>query len=99
MLTYWDVATLNQYGSFNKENYDVMVELQRSSGGKPIGIGECSVLPSVEILTKQPNWSFFMSWSEETFIDQGRGTNKNDDIIAVYNSDKVITLDEMLGWK
>mgnify|MGYP003888605245 CR=1 FL=1 len=66
-----------------------------------MGIGECSVLPSVEILTKQPNWSFFMSWSEETFFDfeHNQVTNTDDKIKAVYNSDRVITLEEMPGWK
>jgi hypothetical protein len=37
-----------------------------------------------------------MSWSEETFIERDeRGTNTNEQIRAVYNSDKVLTLDEM----
>jgi len=96
--SYWDIATLDFYDGetveerYAQDKYAVMV---RAANGKPIGIGECSVLPSVEILTNQPKWSFFMSWSEETFINTGHGTNTNGDIEAVYNSDKVLTLDEM----
>ena len=37
--------------------------------------------------------SFFMSWSEWTFK-----SNTASDISLVYNSDRVVTLDEMPGW-
>jgi mannan endo-1,4-beta-mannosidase len=89
--SYWDIATLDVYEGFDPWKYEVMV---RASNGKPIAIGECSVLPSVEILNAQPNWSFFMSWSELTFKE-----NSNAGISSVYNSNRVITLEEMPGWK
>jgi len=89
--SYWDIATLDVYEGFGQWKYEVMV---RASNGKPIAIGECSVLPSVEILNAQPNWSFFMSWSELTFKE-----NSNAGISSVYSSNRVITLEEMPGWK
>jgi mannan endo-1,4-beta-mannosidase len=96
--SYWDVVTLDIYEGFDEWKHEVMNTVR---GNKPMGIGECNVLPSVEILTKQPNWSFFMSWSEETFFDfeHNQVTNTDDKIKAVYNSDRVITLEEMPGWK
>jgi mannan endo-1,4-beta-mannosidase len=88
--SYWDIASLDVYEGFDQWKYDVMLN---ASNGKPIAIGECNRLPSVNTLNNQPNWSFFMSWSELTFKD-----NTNTEISSVYNSNRVVTLEEMSGW-
>jgi mannan endo-1,4-beta-mannosidase len=49
---YWDVATLDVYGSYQSWKYDAMV---RVSGGKPIGIGECEKLPDANRLNWRTN--------------------------------------------
>ena len=62
---YWDVASLDNYnsdgGGYAQWKHDVMVEV---AGGKPIAIGECSKLPTLNNLSSQARWTFFMSWSE-----------------------------------
>jgi mannan endo-1,4-beta-mannosidase len=62
-------------------------------GGKPIAIGECAKLPTLEELETQPKWTFFMSWSELT-----KESNSDEVLKKLYNSDQVITLDEMPKW-
>lgn len=90
--TYWDVAALDVYdgGGYTMAKYNTMV---KAAGGKPIAIGECSVLPTVDILKEQPKWTFFMSWSELTF-----NNNTNAQIINLYHGSNVVTLDRMPGW-
>lgn len=89
---YYDVAALDVYGDgFTQAKYDAMLSV---AGGKPIAIGECARLPSPQDLDSQPAWTFFMSWSELTFSD-----NSQQEIIDLYASPRVITLDGMPGWK
>jgi mannan endo-1,4-beta-mannosidase len=84
---YWDIATLDVYEGFQGWKYQAMVDV---SGGKPIGIGECSTLPDANRLANEPLWTFFMSWSELTFED-----NSNQQISDLYNSNRVVTHDEL----
>lgn len=91
---YWDVLTMDMYWSdgqgYTGEKYSALLS---KAGTKPIGIGECEDLPAVNLLNSQPEWSFFMGWSELTFQ-----TNSNQKIQEIYWSDRVITLNEMPGW-
>ena len=63
-VQYWDIATLDIYEGYTKEKYEIMMNI---SNGKPLGIGECWVVPSPGRLEAEPSWAFFMSWSELTF--------------------------------
>ena len=63
-------------------------------GDKPMAIGECSRLPSPEILDAQPRWVFFMLWAE--LVKQG---NTKEQIIEIYEHPAVITREQMPGWK
>lgn len=89
---YWDVAALDVYdgSGYTQAKYNTMVTI---ANGKPIAIGECSVLPTAVQLVSQPKWSFFMSWSELTF-----SSNNNTQITTLYNSANVQSLDQMPGW-
>ena len=87
---YYDVVALDIYSGYATWKYNVM---QSVSAGKPIAIGECDVLPDISLLANEPQWMFFMSWSELTFQK-----NTNTQISDLYNSAQVITLDEMPGW-
>lgn len=87
---YVDIAALDVYddsSGFSQEKYDIMV---KASKGKPIAIGECQKLPTAEILTQQPKWTFFMSWSELTYEK-----NSVDAIKVLYGASNILTLDEI----
>ena len=58
---YADMLTEDIYGEFQQTYYDDMLAL---AAGKPIALGEVGALPTPEILQKQPNWTYFMVWSE-----------------------------------
>lgn len=92
---YWDILALDMYVSDQKgytmEKYNACLT---AATGKPIAIGECQQLPSSEELVDQPRWTFFMSWAELTVKH-----NTLEQIKKLYESEKVITLDEMPGWK
>lgn len=91
---YWDVLALDIYNDktgFSKEKYDIIVEI---ANGKPIAIGECQVLPTVEELKEQPKWTFFMGWSELVFEN-----NSEKNIKIIFGSENVLTLDELPGWE
>lgn len=89
---YFDIAALDVYDKtgFTQEKYNAMLTIP---GGKPIAIGECDKLPTLEELEKQTNWTFFMSWSELT-----KEKNSDEILKSIYNSERVITLDEMPKW-
>jgi mannan endo-1,4-beta-mannosidase len=88
---YWDVFSFDVYDDgFDSSWYHYILPIV---GDKPMAIGECAKLPNIEMLTKQPRWVFFMPWSELV-----KSSNSEEEIIKLYNHDKVITLDEMSGW-
>ena len=91
---YWDVLALDVYRTngvgYSTKKYEAVVQ---KAGAKPIAIGECDILPTPEELAAQPRWTFFMGWAERV-----REKNAESAIRAVYESDRVLTLDEMPGW-
>lgn len=68
---------------YGQHIYDKIVEV---AGKKPIGIGECSILPTPETLERQPNWTWFLAWGTLVF------KNKSKEIIDLYNHNKSKTL-------
>lgn len=92
---YWDILALDMYGSDQKgytlEKYNACLA---AAAGKPVAIGECQQLPTPEELAAQPRWTFFMSWAELTIKH-----NTLEQIKRLYESPKVVTLDEMPSWK
>ena len=91
---YWDVAALDVYddkSGYSEEKYKIMLG---EAKGKPFAIGECQKLPTLEKLLEQRGWTFFMGWSELEFK-----FNSNEQIKALHNSQNVVTLDKMPGWK
>ncbi len=61
-----------------------------AKGKKPIIMHECGQIPTVEQLEEVP-WAMFMTWHTEWLID----TNTKESLKEIYNSDYVITLDEV----
>jgi mannan endo-1,4-beta-mannosidase len=68
---------------FRQEWYDHMVAL---ANDKPLALSECSVLPSLEILEKQPRWVLMMPWVESL-----TKANTQEQILKIYHSEKTIT--------
>lgn len=57
---YFDVAALDVYRSdFQQSYYDGLLKL---ADGKPIALAEVGPQPSLEVLEKQPLWTWWMTW-------------------------------------
>ncbi len=89
---YWDIFGFDIYDNgYDISWYNYILPIV---GDKPMAIGECSRLPSPEILEAQPRWVFFMPWAE--LVKQG---NTKEQIIEIYDHPAVISREEMPGWK
>jgi mannan endo-1,4-beta-mannosidase len=87
-IEYVDILAADVYrADYKQSSHDQLVELAQ---GKPVALGEVGELPTQEILEQQPGWSWFMPWGWILFL-----SNENDQINAIYNSDRVLTLDEV----
>jgi mannan endo-1,4-beta-mannosidase len=85
---YWDILGFDVYSKgYSQSWYDYAVAI---AGDKPLALGECSKLPSLSQLESQPRYVFFMAWAELVYT-----RNKEDDITTLYNSERVITRDEL----
>lgn len=88
---FWDVFAFDIYDQgYNKKWYDYIIPIV---GDKPMAIGECSTLPSEEVISSQPRWIFFMPWAELV-----KEKNSIDDIKKLYQNQRVITRSELPGW-
>ena len=81
-----DVVTMDIYGEFKQDYYQSMIDL---AAGKPIALAEVGGMPSLEVLDRQPRWTYFMTWSE--FIHSG---NTLDQAIALYHSPRALNRDD-----
>jgi mannan endo-1,4-beta-mannosidase len=60
-IQYVDVLALDVYGNdFSQAYYDSLVSL---SQGKPLALAEVGNPPAPEILSQQPKWTYYMTWS------------------------------------
>ena len=83
-----DIVATDVYSEgFNQVNYDQMLEL---AGEKPIALGEVGQVPSLEIIQKQPRWTWFMQWGDPGGFGRGFQTYRE-----VYNSEETLTHDEL----
>lgn len=85
---YVDILAADVYRhDYKQSHHDDIFKL---SGGKLIALGEIGDMPTLQEYQKQPNWSWFMSW--------GYALTRwmtEDDVRAVYNHSRSITLDEI----
>jgi mannan endo-1,4-beta-mannosidase len=72
---------------YRQEWYDRMVSLAKN---KPLALSEFSVLPSEELLKKQPRWVWMMAWADLLL-----SSNTKEKIIEIYNSERILTLEEL----
>ncbi|MDX2187200.1 MAG: glycosyl hydrolase [Opitutaceae bacterium] len=64
--------------------------LSKIAGDRPMAIGEHGLFPTVEILEKQPNWTWMMGWVDLPFKDSAPGSAKR-----LYDSERVVDLEEL----
>jgi mannan endo-1,4-beta-mannosidase len=56
-----DILALDVYGNdFNQSYYDSLLAISK---GKPLVLGEVGIPPTLDILTKQPKWGYYVIWS------------------------------------
>ncbi len=86
---YCDIIGSDTYdNSTNKKAWDRLVKMDT---GKPLAFHECGKLPKMEKFDEDGDlWAWFMVWH----TDHITGNNKKN-LSLVYNSEKVITLDEL----
>ncbi len=85
---YVDIIGSDTYD--NSTNVKAWKKLEKVAD-KPMAFHECGNVPSVSDFEKDGDiWSWFMIWHTNFITD-----NNKDNLKAVYNSDKVITLDEL----
>lgn len=85
---YCDVLGADSYdGGVQTRLYEKLTELNST---KPCCFHECGTNPTAEEFQTTP-WIWFMTWHTEHITDY----NTPEDLSALYNSDYVITLDEL----
>jgi len=87
-LEYVDVLATDVYkGDWKQSHHDQLLAL---AGDKPIAIGECGALPPAELFESQPQWTWFMVWARFIY-----NANTPDQVNAIYDLPRVLTLDEV----
>ncbi len=89
---YCDIVGADSYdveeNGAEKRLYKIVRKI--TQGKKPLIFHECGLIPTEEQLKDIP-WCSFMTWHTEWLID----TNSKEHLHEIYNSDYVITLDEL----
>jgi mannan endo-1,4-beta-mannosidase len=88
-----DILATDVYrDDYQQRFYDGLLKLAQ---GKPIALGEVGEMPTPEILAKQPEWRWFMTWT-----DQLETHNSLERVRAIYHSERAIHRDDdVLSWK
>jgi mannan endo-1,4-beta-mannosidase len=87
-IEYVDVLAADVYrNDYKQSHYDQLMELAQ---GKPIALGEVGEIPTLDTLQQQPGWTWFMPWGWILFL-----SNEPEAIMTLYQSDRVLTLDEV----
>ncbi|UGU17886.1 glycoside hydrolase family 26 protein [Sinomicrobium kalidii] len=85
---YVDILATDVYHyDYEQKDYESLLEL---AAGKPIALGEVGQLPKPEILEKQPEWSWFMVWS-----DWLHTANTEERVKSIYDLPQSITREEV----
>jgi mannan endo-1,4-beta-mannosidase len=88
---YFDIASLDVYHSdYAQSYYD---ELLRLAGGKPIALAEVGPPPTLEVLKKQPKWTWWMLWAEMV-RERGNQSGTNNAVRSVVHDSISLSLDD-----
>jgi len=81
---YFDIAALDVYGNDFKQSYynDMLVQ----AAGKPITLAEVGPPPSVEVVTQQPLWTWWMTWAGNV--------RHNDAVQTLFNDPRSFSLSD-----
>lgn len=83
-----DILATDVYSQkYFQKDYDELLEL---AGDRPIALGEVGLPPTVELLQRQPRWTWFMKWDSHFPWRDGRA-----EIKKTYESKEVLTWDEL----
>lgn len=86
---YCDIIGSDTYN--NSTNKLGWIRLESMGTGKPMAFHECGNVPPVEKFESDRDlWSWFMIWHTDFIVNQDM-----ENLYDVYNSDRVITLDEL----
>jgi mannan endo-1,4-beta-mannosidase len=80
---YADVVAMDIYGAFEQSYYDSMLAL--AGDQKPIALAEVGTMPTLEVLAKQPRWTYMMMWS--SFEE---GANSPAQLQAIFHAPNIV---------
>ena len=83
------LATDVYHNNFSDVDYKSLKEL---AGGKLIALGEVGKVPTEAQLKKQPDWAWFMAWSDLVL-----SSNSVDELKAIYDSEITLTREEKIA--
>lgn len=86
-----DTYEVSENGA-EKRLYKIVSKITK--GNKPLIMHECGLIPEISDFEKVP-WGSFMTWHTEYLIDE----NAKEHLKEIYNSDYVITLDELPSFR
>ena len=86
-----DTYEVSENGA-EKRLYKIVSKITK--GNKPLIMHECGLIPQISDFEKVP-WGSFMTWHTEYLIDE----NTKEHLNEIYNSDYVITLDELPSFR
>ncbi|MDW4918521.1 glycosyl hydrolase [Streptomyces californicus] len=86
---YADVVSLDVWYKSHPSSGDYQ-QMRNIAGTKPVAIGEIGKMPTAAMLQSQPQWAWFMMWSEHL-----RGNNTNAEIQAAYFHPRVLNQGEV----
>ncbi|GAA2878851.1 hypothetical protein Acy02nite_77010 [Actinoplanes cyaneus] len=86
---YVDVVTLDAWYKSYPSAADYQ-QIQSIAAGKPTAIAEMGKVPTASLLSSQPNWAYFMIWSEQL-----RGGNTDAEIQTAYFLPRVLNQGEI----
>lgn len=86
---YADVVSLDVWYKSHPSSADYQ-QMRNIAGTKPMAIGEIGKMPTAALLQSQPQWAWFMMWSEHL-----RGNNTNAEIQAAYFHPRVLNQGEV----
>jgi mannan endo-1,4-beta-mannosidase len=85
---YFDIASLDVYhGDFSPAYYRDLLKL---AGGKPVALAEVGPPPTLDVLEKQPEWTWWMLWAGMV----ERGTNASNAMQTLVNNPRSLSLDD-----
>ncbi|MER5897433.1 glycosyl hydrolase [Streptomyces sp. NPDC001876] len=86
---YADVVSLDVWYKSHPSSADYQ-QMRNIAGTKPMAIGEIGKMPTASMLQSQPQWAWFMMWSEHL-----RGNNTNAETQATYFHPRVLNQGEI----